>query len=1055
MKNVLLLLAFFCGCFSVANAQFTYEDFEGIPLPWAGINGTYDGVVANPDATGINTSAMVGSYTTNDMSDFNFAIADLAAPADMANFGLVKVKIYSPIAPTQALLKFEGSGPPVEKFIQVTTAGEWVEYSLDLTTGAANPTGLTKCLISFNSFLPGVAETFYWDDIVGFEAKACYETFESGNELGWQGLDGMFTGPVANPGPNSVNSSAMCGQYVKSDMHSFSLLLAESATPYDMSALNQFQIDVYATAATQVLLKMEGAGGPPVEATRNIGFADNWQTYTFDLSAAADFDYLTKIILFFDPGVETSADTYYFDNLCAVAQGACAGVDPNPDLIDDFECNRNATYVNGWDSLSVVTNPTPDLVNMSSHVGQYIDPLGEPFGALLIDYQNPIDLSERNQLKAKIWSPKAAQILFKLEGGASSANEVWVDIPEANKWVDYEVDFSSQALNFHQKIVFFFNGGQDGEPGDIYYIDDIQWGEKSATVLDDFENGATLPWEPLEQQTVLHGAFEVVANPAPDGVNGSDNVGKYTKGTAAFSTVAAVAPGVIDISTKPQYNVDVWAPVGSTEVTMQLESTTQGNKEVTREITNAGNWETISFNFTDQQAITDWIGIRLLFNPGVAEAGAMFFFDNLTQTAATVDPCEGTVVIPNIIDDFECQRNYPPTNGASLLEVVANPAPAPLNGSTLVGKFDDPANTPWEALCFDFPAPIDLSVFNQLSMMVLADAAVPILMKLEGGSSPAAEIWTDYTNAGEWQRITVDFSMQAGMEHQKVCFFFDGGVEHPDVITYHIDNITFSQAPFNGCLMNFDEDAFTSTVWNYFPADDAGDFELVDNPDPTGINTSAKVGKAVEKSTTDQPWQGMFTDLPSYIDLNVSKIVKMKIWSPQIASVTMKLENPQTPGAPGSSGDNTVANTTMNQWEELSFDFENSPTPLPADGNYTRVTLIWDIDNIPTSDVTYYFDDIRLDGGSCGIAGNVFQTPDLEPLHISPNPVSDVLTVENLGDVSRLEIYNLLGARVADIWTGTEINAYLNMGNLQTGLYTMAGFNKEGQMIANAKFVKQ
>src|SRR5690606_25130405 len=130
----------------------------------------------------------------------------------------------------------------------------------------------------------------------------------------------------------------------------------------------------------------------------------------------------------FDPGVEMSADTYYFDNLRALPLGVCKDVTLNPDIIDDFECNRNATYVNGWDSLSVVTNPAPDAVNISSHVGRYVDPVGEPWAALLIDYQNPMDLSTRNQFKAKVWSPAGAQqILFKLEGGASPAKEVWVD----------------------------------------------------------------------------------------------------------------------------------------------------------------------------------------------------------------------------------------------------------------------------------------------------------------------------------------------------------------------------------------------------------------------------------------------------------------------------------------------------------------------------------------------------------------------------------------------------------------------------------------------------
>ena len=1045
-------------CFSLswAQAQIIYEDFEGgtADLPWAGINGTYDGVVANPDATGINTSAFVGSYTLNDASDFNFAIADLSAPADMAAYGFVKVKIWSPFAPTQALLKFEGSGPAVEKFIQITVANQWVEYSVDLTAGAANPTGLTKCLISFNSFLPGMAGTFYWDDIVGYEAKACYETFETGNELPWAGLDGMFTGPVDNPAPNSVNSSAKCGEYVKSNLHAYSLLLADNGTTtFDMSVLNQFKIQVYAGAPTQLLMKLEGPGSA-IEAIKNIGLANVWQEYTFDFSAAADFTDLTKVILFFDPGVETSGDTYYFDNLCAVPKGACAGVDPIPNMIDDFECSRNATYTNGWDILHVTDNPAPSAVNLSSKVGQYDGPATQ-WDNILIDYQNPIDLSVNNQFKAKIWSSKAVPVLFKLEGGVSPAKEVWMNITEVGQWVEYTADFSSEAAASHKKVVIFLNAGEVPDPNELYYVDEFQWAEKTETVLEDFENGAFLPWAPLDDQTVLHGIFAVVANPASGGINTSANVGKYTKGTSAFSTVAAVAPGVINISQKPQYNLDVWAPAGSTSVTMQLESVAQGNKEVNRDITNPGNWENVAFDFSDYQNISDWVSMRLIFNPGTAEPGAMFFFDNLTQGASTVDPCEGISPIANIIDDFECQRNYDVGGGASLLEVVANPLLSTTNSSLQSGLYKDQPGEPWAALCWEFPNGIDFSVFNQLSIMVNAQQTAPVLFKLEGGSSPAAELWADYTDVGVWQKMTVDFSGQAGMDHKRVCFFFNGGVDHAGAVeNYYIDNVTWAHAPYTDCLIGFDNPAFISTVWNYFPDANDGAFELVNNPDPSGINTSPKVGKAVEKAISTQPWQGMFTDLASYIQFGSNKLVKMKVWSPNASSVTMKLENPATPGAPGSSGDNTVPITKTNEWEQLTFDFSASPNPIPDDGKYRRITLIWDINNIPTSDVTYYFDDIQLDGGGCFTTG-VFETPQVEPLSIAPNPVTNLLRVENLSNITRLEVYNLLGKRVASVWVGNDTAAYLDVTNLPAGMYTLAGFTSKGLLVGNSKFVKQ
>lgn len=1051
MKNVLLLFFLFISSAGLF-AQTTYEDFEGgtADVSWEGVNGTYNGVVANPGPDALNESEFVGSYTNNPDSDFSFALGTLTGPADLSQFNLVKMKVWSPIAGIRVLLKFEGGGNAVEMFRDINVAGEWVEYSFDLSAGAAFTT-MDKILVSFDPFVFGNNETFYFDDIISFEAREEYETFEGFLALPWMALDGEFNGPVENPDSNSVNGTEWVGQYIKSDSHAYSLLLANKGTPFDLSVLNQFQLDVHSQVPSQILMKLEGPGGPAIERTKNIGLINEWQTYSFDFSEAADWTHLTTVILFFDPGVEMSADTYYFDNLLALPQGLCANVTLNPDIIDDFECNRNATYVNGWDSLTVVDNPAPNSVNTSAQVGRYGDPSTEQWAALLIDYQNPIDLSTRNQLNIKIWSPRVVPILFKLEGGDSPAREIFVDAQSEGNWEQYTIDFSGEALASHKKIAIFFNAGQDPQPGDVYYIDDIFWSEKSSDVLEDFEDGAFLPWAPLDDQTLLHGTFAVIDNPDPSGINTSSQVGEYTKGTSAFSTVAAVAPGVIDITERPQYNLDVWAPAPGT-ITFQLESVSEGNKEVTRDILTGGAWETVSFNFEEFQAVTDWASMRLIFNPGTAEEGVVYYFDNLTQSESTVDPCEGTVAITNIIDDFECQRNYEYGAGAELVSVVGNPDVSTANSSTFVGLYEDQPNQPWSALCWEFPDGIDLSAFNQLSFQVIGEEAVPILMKLEGGSSPAAEIFTAITTPGEWETITVDFSAQEGADHRRVCIFFNAGVETSTVDEYFIDNVQLAHAPFTGCIINYEEPAFVSDTWLYFPTDDAGAFAVVDNPDPSGINTSAKVGQATEKASSGQPWQGMYTDLPAPIHFGDDKIVKMKIWSPQVATVTMKLERPLTPGAPATSGDLTVPNTVANEWEELSFDF--SQTPITDDGNYARVTLIWDINNTPAEDVIYYFDDIQLTSGGCGTT-SIFGGPEQpRDLMVSPNPVNDMLRIDALENISRLVITNMYGQRIASIAAGNAGNTTIEVSHFTQGTYILTGYSAKGELLALSRFVK-
>lgn len=1053
MKNLLLLFLLSLSLTWVQAQTIVYEDFEGgtPDIAWAGINGVFNGAIANPAPDAINGSGFVGSYTNDALFDFNFALGTLTAPVDLSQLNLIKMKVWSPIAPIQVLFKFEGGGNQVEMFRDINVANQWIELSFDLSGGATFTT-MDKVLVSFNPFVLGSTETFYFDDIVAQRALEVYETFEGGAALPWLALNGVFNGPVENPDSNSVNGSDWVGQYVK-DTFEYSLLLADRGTPFDLSILNQFHLQVHSQVPSQVLLKLEGPGGPAIEQVKNIGLTNEWQDYVFDFSAAADYTHLTKVILFFDPGVKTSVDTYYFDNLTATALGVCKNVIKNPLMIDDFECNRNATYVNGWDSLTVINNPEPNTVNNTAKVGRYADPLTEQWATLLIDYQNPIDLSTNNQLTVKIWAPREVPILFKLEGGSSPAKEIWVNVTTPGEWVDYVIDFSDQSLASHKKIAIFFNAGMDPQDGDVYYIDEIAWAPKANLTIEDFELGVILPWEPLDGQALLHGSFARVANPDPTAPNTSAFVGKYTKGTSAFSTLSAVAPGLIDISSRPQYNLDIYAP-GPGTVIMQLESVANGNKEVERNIVAGGVWQTVSFDFSEHQATTDWVSLKLVFNPTVAEEGAMFFFDNLTQSETTVDPCENTVEVDNIIDDFECQRNNEYLAGSELVTVVGNPLVAAANSSSYVGEYRDQPAMPWAALCIDFADGIDFSSFNQFSFQVLADAAVPVLIKLEGGTvSPAVEIWTAVTTPGEWETLSADFSNQLGADHTRACIFFNAGVETAQEDIYYIDNLKWAHAPFTGCLINFDDAAFISTSWKYFPSDDSGAFEMIPNPDPTGINTSATVGKATEKATSGQPWQGMYTDLPAPIVFGADKIVKIKVWSPKETTLTMKIEHPATPGAPASSGDNTVAIPVANEWVELSFDFSASPTPIPDDGNYDRITLIWDINNIPAADEIYYFDDVSLTGGVCSTTStNGPVRPDA--LSIAPNPVSDQLIVKELGNVARLDVYNMYGQRVSSVITGNTSSTTISVSKFHQGTYILAGYGNNGELLALSRFVK-
>lgn len=171
--------------------------------------------------------------------------------------------------------------------------------------------------------------------------------------------------------------------------------------------------------------------------------------------------------------------------------------------------------------------------------------------------------------------------------------------------------------------------------------------------------------------------------------------------------------------------------------------------------------------------------------------------------------------------------------------------------------------------------------------------------------------------------------------------------------------VVFAQAQTT--ILDF-ESPTTSTVFQYFGSTIDGSLnENIANPNPSGINTSATVAKYV-KPAVAEVWAGAFSN-PNptvLVDLTANGKIAIKVHMDHIGNLTLKLEG-STNG-----GDNwltTVANTKVNEWEELVFDASalslEAPFTAAAGHVYTRVVLFFDFGTAGTgTDVTSYFDDI-------------------------------------------------------------------------------------------------
>jgi hypothetical protein len=130
-------------------------------------------------------------------------------------------------------------------------------------------------------------------------------------------------------------------------------------------------------------------------------------------------------------------------------------------------------------------------------------------------------------------------------------------------------------------------------------------------------------------------------------------------------------------------------------------------------------------------------------------------------------------------------------------------------------------------------------------------------------------------------------------------------------------------------------------------------FSVVDNPDATGINTSAKVGKYVKG--TEGSWAGIETTLAAKLDFSTNNVIRYKVYSPVTGRALFKIEDKTNRDV----FVEVFANITQtNQWQTLTFDFSGV-----AANTYDKFALFLDFDN--NNGGTFYFDDIEQIAPGC------------------------------------------------------------------------------------------
>jgi len=241
--------------------------------------------------------------------------------------------------------------------------------------------------------------------------------------------------------------------------------------------------------------------------------------------------------------------------------------------------------------------------------------------------------------------------------------------------------------------------------------------------------------------------------------------------------------------------------------------------------------------------------------------------------------------------------------------------------------------------------------------------------------------------------------------------------------------------------IDFEEEGFGADWnWTTFENNNNPELEIVANPDPNGYNESSFVAKftALESG---QPFAGCETlhgaGIGSFTIDETNATIRIMVWKSVISDVGIKLVRSDN----WSLGEIKIANTKVNEWEQLIFDFSDHI------GNpYDQIVIFPDF-NDRSSDNVIYFDNIYGDVAATTSTENL-SSPSIK---LFPNPVSENITLTSDRTLEKYEVHSISGTLFLQ-GALKETETVIEVSKLPAGLYLLTTLTSGEKLIK--KFLK-
>lgn len=253
--------------------------------------------------------------------------------------------------------------------------------------------------------------------------------------------------------------------------------------------------------------------------------------------------------------------------------------------------------------------------------------------------------------------------------------------------------------------------------------------------------------------------------------------------------------------------------------------------------------------------------------------------------------------------------------------------------------------------------------------------------------------------------------------------------------------IQFGSLVAQNIPIDFQEDGEGADwVWTTFENDINPPLEIIDNPDPSGINISSQVAKftALEAGQAFAGCESLHgAGIGSFTIDEDNAIIRIMVWKSVISDVGIKLVRSDN----WSLGEIKISNTLINEWEQIEFDFSDH-----IGNTYDQMVIFPDFAN-RASDNIIYFDNIY---------GELAMTSSIPKLNIPsatfyPNPGFDKLIISPNQNLSSYKIYSSNGTLLLEKESFDAIDK-IDISNLPSGAYFLKTRKEEQQFIE--RFIK-